>query len=284
MRRLLAMSGVLVALTAAPACAADLAHRYAPETPPLPAPTWTGFYVGANGGYGWQDPTVTLSPNDIAASRAIGVFAGGTPPPGVSFGTDGGLGGLQAGYSWQFDRQWVVGMEADFDWSDIRGSGTSNFFLNGPASNFEVDRKVAWFGTVRGRVGWLPRQDVLLYGTGGLAYGRVDESASLNTSPTNAFATNGFRFVCNGDTRCFNGSSARTLTGWTVGAGVEYRLWRNLSIKAEYLYVNLGHGNRVDTSAVSVAGLAPGTLPASYTAAYRSADFNLVRAGLNWKF
>jgi outer membrane immunogenic protein len=69
-----------------------------------------------------------------------------------------------------------------------------------------------------------------------------------------------------------------------VGTGLEYALWEHCTIKAEYLYVNLGSGDVVGMPAVSVAGLAPGTRPSSFTSANSQVDFHVVRAGLNWKF
>jgi outer membrane immunogenic protein len=124
------------------AVAADMAVKMpvkAPPPAPAPAYNWTGWYVGANGGYGWNDPTVTFTPNDPAAFDATcgGAFAGiATCAPPTSFGINGGFGGSQAGYNWQFSPQWVAGVETDFDWSDIRGTGRSNFILITVPANF----------------------------------------------------------------------------------------------------------------------------------------------------
>jgi outer membrane immunogenic protein len=154
---------------------------------PAPVYSWTGFYVGANGGYGWKDPTVTFTPNDVDANFVTCVS--GTCAPPASFNINGGFGGLQAGYNWQFSPQWVAGVETDFDWSDIKGTGTSNFLMTlAPAapfpSNFAVFQNIKWFGTVRARLGYLPADHLLVYATGGFAYGRIDENVALNAGST----------------------------------------------------------------------------------------------------
>jgi outer membrane immunogenic protein len=72
-------------------------------------------------------------------------------------------------------------------------------------------------------------------------------------------------------------------TGWTAGGGLEYAIWQNISVKAEYLYVNLGKGNPVDVVTVAAGGV-PGQAPSSFTAGYSTVDFHVVRMGLNYKF
>ncbi len=278
--RILAVA--IAALMGTPALAAGLAAK-APlytKAPPPPRPepvySWTGFYVGANAGYGWKDPTVTVTPNDGASRVVTSGLLGGAPP--ASFNINGGLGGLQAGYNWQFKQNWLLGFETDFDWSRIRGAGVA-----GSPSNFQASENVRWFGTVRGRVGFLPTNSLLVYGTGGFAYGRVDENVAFN-GPTGLgvfFPPTNVGFMCNAGPNCFLGSSSRTATGWTAGGGFEYALWNNISVKAEYLYVNLG-GDAVNVVAQAPAG--PGVTLSSFTAAYSPADFHVVRAGVNWKF
>ena len=268
------------------ASAADLPVKAAPA--PVAAPyTWTGFYIGANGGYGgWKDPTVTFTGNDfLSTGLTCGGALGGTCVPPASFGIGGFLGGVQAGYNWQIHQKWLLGVEADFNWSNIKGTGSANVLLPGfPALNFQASENIKWFGTVRGRVGFLPTNSLLVYATGGIAYGRVTENAALNHGSP-GFAGGGFALACNvaggaGATNCLVGNSSRTATGYTAGAGAEYVLWRNLTLKAEYLYVNLGHANVFNISqAPTVFGAST-----SFTAAYSKVAFNVVRGGLNWKF
>jgi outer membrane immunogenic protein len=281
----LAILGLLIAAPVSAASAADMPLKAPPPAPP-PAYSWTGFYVGGNVGYGWSDPTVTFTPNDIAAfDFTCGGTAGGTCAPPASFNIGGVLGGLQAGYNLQFNRNWLLGIETDFDWSRIQGTGTSNFFLGQippAASNFQATEDVEWFGTVRGRLGFLPANNVLIYGTGGFAYGRVADNVALNSGA----GVGGFvirpdiGFSCVVGPNCFLGSSSRTDVGWTAGAGLEYSLSQHLSVKAEYLYVNLGGAHAVNVA----AQFAMGATPSSFTATYSTVDFQVVRAGLNWKF
>src|SRR5580692_4175950 len=212
--------------------AADMAVKVPPPAPIVaPAYSWTGFYVGGNLGYAWGDPTVAFSPNDINAfTVTCGGANGGTCPPPASFGVNGGLGGLQAGYNWQVNRSWLLGLETDFNLSHINGSGTSNFILGNGASpsNFQASENVEWFGTVRGRLGFIPSNSVLLYATGGLAYGRVQENVALNTVPSGGTGNGPFAFECHGSPTCFLGSSSRIDTGWTAGGGFEFSLWQNV--------------------------------------------------------
>ena len=94
------------------------------------------------------------------------------------------LGGLQGGYNWQIGT-WLVGAEADFDWSDAKGSvsreGTISPIAQIPAAVVAAD-KVNWLATVRARLGYLATPNLLLFGTGGLAYGEIEHSGSYTSS------------------------------------------------------------------------------------------------------
>jgi outer membrane immunogenic protein len=160
--------------------AADMYGRRAPYTvqPPLNMYSWAGPYVGANLGYATGDITNSVvSPSGFA-------------------------GGIQGGYNWQFG-QWVVGGEAD-----LQGSSANDTFAAWKFSN-------PWFGTLRGRAGYAIN-NILIYGTGGLAFGSVRAEA-LNLTET------------------------QTAAGWTLGVGAEVGITQNWSAKAEYLYVNLNN-------------------------------------------
>jgi outer membrane immunogenic protein len=166
-------------LIATPAAAADLYGRGpAFAAAPFDGYNWNGFYVGANLGYQWGSVTNW----------------GGSSPGGIT-------GGGQIGYNWHVHPNWVLGIEAD-----IQGSAANDTFAAYKFSN-------SWFGSVRGRGGYA-MNNVLIYLTGGLAYGgsRV-EFAGLSESQTHF--------------------------GWTVGGGVEVGLTPNWSAKAEYLHVRL---------------------------------------------
>jgi outer membrane immunogenic protein len=159
--------------------AADIYGR-APYTvqQPLNAYSWAGPYVGGNIGY---------ATGDITNSTAN--------PSGVA-------GGIQGGYNWHFG-QWMVGLEGD-----IQASGAGDTFAAWKFSN-------PWFGTLRGRGGFA-MNNILIYGTGGLAFGNV-RAEVLNLTENHSAA------------------------GWTLGAGAEIGITQNWSAKAEYLYVNLNN-------------------------------------------
>lgn len=179
----------------------------------------------------------------------------------------------------------MAGVEADFDWSDIggNGSGPTVIFLGNNPATLNVSQKVEWFGTLRARVGYLATADLLLFATGGLAYGKVNESASIVLPPgvANSQGNFGTGYACGGvygDSTCFAGAGSRTSSGWTAGAGAEYRFSEHTTVKLEYLYVNLGSSTFL-VPAAHAGALNPSVLNASGEAA-----FNLVRVGLNYRF
>ena len=175
----------------------------------------------------------------LRARLPVAERGGGTCIPAASFNKGGALGGVEGGYNWQINQQLVVGLEADFDWSGIKGTGSSNFLFGSvppiPSSSMATE-EIKWFGTVRGRLGWLPTNNFLLYGTGGLAYGRVTTNTALNTTVAFAGGDGAFDFSCIPAGTCFAGSTSQTLVGWTAGAGGEYAITKNIIVKAEYLY------------------------------------------------
>jgi outer membrane immunogenic protein len=263
-----------------PAFAADMPAK----APPAVQQSWDGFYVGGNVGYGWgTNRKVSYSPND-PESTFIFITGAGAPPP-VSFKESGALGGLQLGYNWQLNRNWLAGLETDFDWSGVKGSGLSagTIAAAGPGTiAAPVNEQVTWFGTVRGRLGYLPMNDLLTYVTGGVAYGHVSHTGSyVNNGPFFGNTIGGFTAFCATGVACYAGSSSTTAAGWTVGAGFEYALGKNWSLKAEYLYVNLGSHSLTQTALVP---LNPAATLSSFNANYSSTALNVARVGLNYHF
>jgi outer membrane immunogenic protein len=244
MRKLLLGGAALALLAGSPAFAADLDMRPAPyfKAPPPALYNWTGFYFGANVGYSWGQHT-----NDWAVS--------GFPAGSESQDMDGAIGGVQWGYNWQFGN-WVLGSESDFQWSGQSGS-TNYCVVSCAVATFTADHKLPWFGTTRTRLGILPTPNILLYATGGLAYGRVKSDYTL-TVPAVATGTLSFS-----DTRA----------GWTVGAGIEGAVMGGWSAKLEYLYIDLGKNSVSATTTV---------LGAVATFDSRVTD-NILRVGINYK-
>jgi outer membrane immunogenic protein len=155
---------VLAAIGSTSTLAADLGAR-APYTkaPAMAAlANWSGFYVGANVGYGWgsgHTEIVGLPDPEFGLPRT----ALDTNPKGV-------IGGAQIGYNWQVGSL-VTGLEADIQGSGIKGSTSRTVSIGGGPATLTASEKLNWFGTVRGRLGFSATPDLLLYGTGGLAYG-----------------------------------------------------------------------------------------------------------------
>ena len=152
----------------------------------------------------------------------------------------------------------MFGLEGDIQFSNERKSGDVCTVPDVPAGStvFTRDYKLDWFGTARGRIGFLPAERILLYATGGLAYGNF--SGSSWTLPMNI------------------GTWSKLNAGWTVGAGVESALGANWSVKFEYLYMDLGN----------VGGSYCGPVGSETSEVRFNTKFtdNIVRVGLNYKF
>jgi outer membrane immunogenic protein len=259
--------------------AADMPVK-APVAPIATPYSWTGFYVGGNIGGGWGHHDVTYALNDPLMTAIV---PAGIPP--ASFDTSGVTGGLQLGYNWQFNRSWLVGLEADFNWSGIRGSGSSPAILTVQTNlpfTATTEEDIKWFGTVRARFGYLPTDNLLAYVTGGFAYGKIDHSSNLINNSGTSFSTAvvPFAVTCVAGTACWSGSSNHTATGWTVGGGFEYAIWQRWTIRAEYLYVSLGSQSIIANAVVVGAGL----LSSSINANFDRTNFNVARVGVNYRF
>ncbi len=240
------------------AVAADLPSRKAPPPPPayVPPPpplmTWTGIYGGLNLGGGWSANSAKNKDRLYTDPVAGGLWL---LPSATNGGAKAGVeGGGQLGYNYQLGSI-VVGAETDFQGTSMRSGGapaalaypspvTPGGFLVpvAPAGNAGV--ALNWFGTARGRAGFLIMPSLLVYGTGGFAYGNVQSA-----------------FTGHSDTR----------TGWTAGGGAEWMFMPNWSAKAEYLFTDLDSGG-----AKGWAGNALGD--------QRHPQYNVVRAGVNYHF
>lgn len=285
MHRLLAASiGTVctIALTQI-ASAADLPVK-APAAPIAVPNNWSGFYVGAHIGGGWGNRDVNFSPIDPLITSFF-ALQDGAPAP-ISFRTSGVIGGLQLGYNWQFNRNWLAGLETDFSWSGMDGSGSNSHIVNGGPGGLipftqTVSESIKWFGTVRARLGYLPTDNLLAYVTGGFAYGRVEHTGTYTDTGNSYGIANGtFSFLCTSGVACFAGSSSKVATGWTVGGGVEYAIWQHWTLKAEYLYVSL-EGKSITETALAFT---PGETPSSFTAHFNRTNFNVARVGVNYRF
>ncbi len=197
---LLASAALIVMGFVAPASAADLAARPYTKAPPMIAAIydWSGFYIGANGGWGSSRNSWDFLP-----------LAGGVNPEGSNNGNGGTIGG-QVGYRWQAGT-WVFGVEAQGNWADFKGSNTSLAF---PA--FRNESKTNAFGLFTGQVGYAAN-NFLLYVKGGAAV--TSNSYRSYTIATNALA---------------GSTGDNTNWGGTIGVGAEYAFAPNWSVGLEY--------------------------------------------------
>jgi outer membrane immunogenic protein len=152
-KKILAAAVLIISTGAASAADLPQAVPYA-RAPISPAYDWTGFYIGAMGGYGWSD-TVRATVGGLALSAS-------------STDIQGGFGGGTVGYNWQAG-QAVFGVEADAAWSDMNYSQTS--------LGITLADKVQSFGSVTGRVGFAANA-ALFYVKGGYAWADNQLSAS----------------------------------------------------------------------------------------------------------
>ncbi len=291
LRRILLASAGAMALSGA-AVAADLGARPPPPVflPPPPVFTWTGPYAGLNAGYTWGASnsvnTVTgdaFGNPDLVGGTDFSETSAALATGSVPVQNNGFIGGGQFGYNYQFGNSWVAGLEADFQ-GLATGNGTNSVFSQGTVSAFpgnpinsalSSSRSLNWLGTVRGRLGFTITPTLLVYGTGGLAYGGANTSTNVTQFVENAvFLPNSYSSF---------GSFSHALAGWTAGGGLEWLFYPNWSLKVEYLYYDLG---RVTYGLGPLLNVNSGGVPFTGGAPFSSTRFNgnIVRAGLNYHF
>lgn len=268
MNRTLLTSAVLLAGTLS-AGAADLGYRGAPPPYVPPAFTWSGSYIGINGGFAsFRGDTRPVCVGDGASL--------GDPDcvivPWRDRSKSGFIGGITSGYNYQLTPGYglVVGYESDTNFTGLRrretvfgpfplvGGGTT-----GPGAVFTSEEKISYLSTARARVGFAFDR-FLIYGTGGLAYGRVRlETIGLV------------------DGILFGARDSGVRAGWVAGGGIEYAFWGNLSAKVEGLVFDIGRR--------TILGGATGRfvdplLTGHQIGAHFDTKGAIVRAGLNYKF
>jgi len=203
-------SASVLALGVVGAQAADLTYEPAPVVAAAPAAfNWTGFYLGVHAGAAIVDGDYSYQGY------------------GVSDDNTGFLGGVQAGYNWQFDNI-VIGAQTDFAYTSAK---TSDDYVG-------AENKLEWLGSTTARVGYA-FDNFLVYGKGGVAYGQSKIQDTV-----------------------YNESDSKWHVGWTAGVGAEYAFTQNITGLLEYNYVDLGSKDYFDnnvsadlTSNVIKAGL-----------------------------
>lgn len=241
MRLTLAVAGTVLALTL-PVTAADLGvYRKAPAPAFAPAFSWTGFYAGAQLGHTWgNDYTKEYLTNPWTYIGLINFYK----PTGYSYG-------VHAGGNMQFGNV-VLGVEADADFSNIRGS-----FVDPPGPlAFDPGGKgrthVDLHGSLRVRLGYAFGR-FMVYGTGGLALARFDSTYTRWDDSVSESIT-------------------KTLAGYTVGAGIEYAVTNNITIRGEFRHTDYGQfRNNSVTAFPGITGVQRPT-------------YNSVKVGASYKF
>jgi outer membrane immunogenic protein len=281
-----ALAALVVGSVGATAQAADLPSYKAPPPPPPPAFTWTGLYGGVNIGYAFGDSSrETGGLGYLTGIPVVGAAPVTLAPFGSSWSVGQNLhgvaGGAQLGYNYQFNPWLVLGAEADIQATDaVSHSNSAIGLADATGTHLQTmnsTKNVDWFGTVRGRVGFtLPSMpNLMVYGTGGFAYGQVVNNVG--------FADN---FLNQGGISAIgHGYYDNTRVGWTAGGGIEWSpsMFPSWSLKAEYLYVDLGSTTANSVPLNALPGVAAG-IP-MFAATHNSPTrFQTVRAGINWHF
>ena len=279
------------------AIAADLPSiKSAPAV--APAPLWKGFYVGLNAGGTWSNNNTINSstwllyqPAGSADNYSSAILSG----PKSSSIAGGFIGGGQIGYNWQAryaGYNFITGVEADIQGIAASGGNQNrwNFAPNAGISygnttpysistNVQGNSNLSWLGTVRGRLGYLAMPTLLLYGTGGLAYGAYSSNLQLtqNWNDTSGTGNNFFNYGAS--------NNSTTMVGWTAGGGAEWMFMPNWSVKAEYLYYDLGNMSGSLVSNYYGLNAAAGSNGSESITNYsKKISGNIVRAGVNYHF
>lgn len=239
-----------------------------------PTYDWSGFYLGLNAGNAWMrsSETTSLPCTESPGSGALcdSTNPGNAPLVGAlgsgSFSGSGFSGGIGGGYNWQ-NGQAVYGVE--FDAETLPGAsktatGASNGYAvlaAGTPISLSSSVGAGWLVTARGRIGYA-FDDLLVYGTGGLAVTRLSTNVTYN----------------DGGTDTGSWTQAENKAGWAAGGGVEWALSKGWSVKAEYLFVKFG--------SVTASGAVVTPANGYSNAISTSADLTvqLARAGINYKF
>jgi outer membrane immunogenic protein len=271
------LSGVSFAALSCSAFAADMAVK-APPLAPIPTYSWTGFYGGLHAGVGFPaDPNAT-------ATMGVGlcVVQCTPPPPQQTFNLKSEVfpfGGVQVGYDWQFQPQWVVGLEADFSGSSHTRGGAQ--FVAGPfiggsiTDNVTSTQGIDWFGTVRGRVGYLVFPSLLAYGTGGLVYGHTRNDFTQVITGPGIGTPSTFNVV----------SGTRDIsTGWTAGGGFEWALDRKWSVKLEYDYLQFNDAVASSSTFLFFTPLLKSHFVGAFNVQSGNNSAHTVQIGLNYHF
>jgi outer membrane immunogenic protein len=278
MKRIIVLTVALgAAALASAAMAADMAPRYTKAPPPPPAPilTWTGFYVGINGGWaGTNHESMTY--NDLA-NRGLQTD-NAYNPLAVNASASGGLGGFHAGYNWQAAPNWVFGIEGDWDWTHLNAGATNRLTRAVDLTLFTdsafLHTDVRSLASIRGRVGYAWNNQWLFYATGGVGFADMKFNAAVDCS-------NGPVSFCRGGAQAIRSQFSDTRTGAVFGAGIEFKPAAHWTFGAEYLHYDFHDTNTTGGSWFVVATGAPAPFFECGTPGQNCAKFSFGNLGIN---
>ena len=186
--------------------------------------SWQGLYLGVNVGYHHDINTQKYTGDSFITGTLVPSNA-----PALSRSTVGAVAGITGGYDYQIN-QYILGVVGD--WEKLTGDGPASYFYNTHNSqNSEISKSnVYWLAMLMGRAG-VATKNYLFYITGGPTVGsiRATNTLTMSTTPPGAVPINWY------------GKKNVYLTGGCIGGGIEKYLTGNWSVKAEYLYYNLGN-------------------------------------------
>jgi outer membrane protein OmpA-like peptidoglycan-associated protein len=238
------------------------------QTGPIAGYNWSGLFVGANIGGGFGANRTTASPGTDSISQALAgpTFASGAAPSRFPSDQSGPIGGIQARYNWQFGSA-VFGADVEADGAGISSSTTlhTNVPPGFTPGTFTVSQNLDFLTAIRGQLGFTPVDRLLLFANAGPAIGHVNYKVndSFPLSPD---------FLA--------GSTSKFEFGGTVGAGLEYAVWNNLTVRGEYMFVGL---QSRDLGVPITAGSVPGHFGASFVQHFEN-NYNIFRIGVAWHF
>jgi outer membrane immunogenic protein len=255
LKQKLKYTAAALALGALTACAAATAALAAEPLPPPPPPppifTWTGVYVGGQIGYAWG----TGNFDDTGFDPITGTFINGT----LANNPNGVVGGAHLGYQYQFN-QLVLGIEGSVDGTSLTNTAVDNFLVAFRGSTLTAQTSADVQGSIRGKIG-IAWDRLLIYGTGGVAFGGFSTDFELFASKVPIFAT---------------ANTSSTRVGWTAGGGIQYAVVNNWWVFAEYRFTDFGSLRDI---------LLANELPAgAFFNGSRRLEENQVQVGFSYRF
>lgn len=248
----------------------------AADLPPEPVATWTGFHIGIGGGYGsvlhdgFAEVVAEVDDEDEDLYNLLDFN---------DLGDEAGLGTIEAGFDWQANENFVLGIFGDFTLADFKAKAGDEL-CEDDGSDLEcfgkrIHVKTDDIWTIGGRIGWLSSEQTLWYVLGGYSNAKLDVSGDVGAVDDEDFSS--YKFLSDND----------HVDGFTVGAGVESMLTDNVSLKLEYRYSDFGSFKKSGVCEADECETAEDVEPEievdSFNAKFDT-TMQSIRAVLSWRF